>query len=69
MPEHFEVEGVGRYQQPRCPKCNSPDIAYEDLNRPVALTGLITFGIPVAIRSKVWKCDACGHQWREPRND
>ncbi len=36
IPEEFEVEGVGQYEQPRCPKCQSLDIAFEDLNQPVA---------------------------------
>src|ERR1035438_10094288 len=35
IPEEFEVEGVGPYEQPRCPKCQSLDIAFEDFNQPV----------------------------------
>jgi len=26
VPEKFDVEGVGEYQQPRCPKCQSLDV-------------------------------------------
>lgn len=68
IPENFEVAGVGRYEQPKCPKCNSPNVAFEDLNRPIALTGL-AFRIPVAIHSRIWKCDACGHEWRGLERD
>lgn len=68
IPEQFDVVGVGQYQQPKCPKCDSPNIAFEDLNRPLALTGL-AFSIPVAVRSKIWKCDSCGHEWRGTERD
>ena len=28
IPESLEVEGVGDYEQPRCPKCHSLDVSY-----------------------------------------
>jgi hypothetical protein len=31
VPEKFEVEGTGQYQQPRCPKCGSMDVSFEGL--------------------------------------
>jgi hypothetical protein len=33
--EKFEVEGVGEYQQPRCPNCRSLEVSFQGLNRPV----------------------------------
>lgn len=32
IPENFEVDGVGEYQQPRCPQCNDLDISFEEFN-------------------------------------
>jgi hypothetical protein len=32
-PEGFDVEGVGEFQQPHCPKCQSVDISFKELNK------------------------------------
>ena len=64
IPERFEVEGVGPYEQPRCPKCQSLDIAFEDLNQPVAYVLA-----PIFLHRKRWVCHSCGHQWREPQDN
>ena len=37
-PELLDVEGVGEYQQPRCPECQSFDVNFEQLNQKVAYT-------------------------------
>jgi hypothetical protein len=37
-PEKFDVEGVGEYDQPHCPRCGSMDISFDGLNKP------LTFG-------------------------
>jgi Putative prokaryotic signal transducing protein len=36
IPASIDVEGVGSFNQPVCPQCNSLDITLEALNRPVA---------------------------------
>ena len=64
MLEEFDVEGVGRYEQPRCPKCNSVEITYEELNKPLSY-GSAWLGVPLPIARQEWKCEACGHRWRE----
>jgi hypothetical protein len=33
IPEGFDIEGVGQYEQPRCPKCHSLDISFEEGTR------------------------------------
>ena len=68
--ETFDVEGVGEYQQPRCPNCNSLDIADRELIKPVAygsLAGGWLVGIvpPIPLRRIGWKCHACRHAWEE----
>src|SRR5437868_9654876 len=30
VPEVFDIEGVGEYKQPRCPKCQSVNISFEE---------------------------------------
>ncbi|HEY5174525.1 MAG TPA: hypothetical protein VII95_03055 [Terriglobales bacterium] len=68
IPEEFEVEGVGPYEQPRCPKCQSLDIAFEDLNQPVAWVSAYALGFPIALRRERWVCHSCGERWRQPEN-
>jgi hypothetical protein len=64
VPDEFEVEGVGTYEQPRCPKCGSVDITFEPLNKPIAYTSAFV-GVPVPFPRNSWKCEACGQRWQE----
>ena len=64
IPEEFEVDGVGPYEQPRCPKCQSLDIVFEDLNEPVAWVSAYVLA-PIALHRKRWVCHSCGHRWRQ----
>ena len=64
VPEDFDVEGVGRYEQPTCPHCHSVDISYEGLNKPVAYTSA-WIGVPIPIPRKRWKCASCGSTWKD----
>jgi len=63
-PEGFEVEGVGDYERPHCPNCNSMEISFEELNKPVAFTSAY-LGVPIPLHRNGWKCHSCGHQWQE----
>ena len=67
IPEGFEVEGVGRYEQPRCPKCQSLDIAFEDLDKPAAWISTSVFS-PMLLHRKRWVCHSCGQRWRRAEN-
>ncbi len=64
-PENLEVDGVGDYQQPKCPNCRSLDIADQELNKLVAY-GSAYFGVPIPLQKETWTCHACGHEWKEP---
>jgi hypothetical protein len=64
IPEGFEVTGAGEYEQPRCPNCQSLDISFEDLNKPVAYTGIL-FGLPLRLSRRRWKRHSCGREWPE----
>jgi len=64
IPEEFELEGAEHYEQPRCPKCRSLDIATEELNMPVAWVSAYLLA-PVALHRKRWTCHSCGQRWHQ----
>jgi hypothetical protein len=64
-PEKFQVDGVGEYQQPRCPRCQSLDVAFNELNRRIAYGGMLFAGVPIPIRNEHWKCHSCGNEWED----
>lgn len=68
IPETLEVEGSGLYQQPHCPNCNSLDVTFEELNKPVAYASAWV-GLPLPVHRKAWKCQACGREWEDTGPD
>jgi len=64
IPEEFAVEGVGDYQSPRCPQCESLDIGFEELYRPFAYATAF-IGLPVPVHRKGWRCHSCGREWQD----
>jgi hypothetical protein len=62
IPAGFNVEGVGIYEQPKCPKCGSLDVAFEGLDKPIAY-GSLFIRVPLPIHNKGWKCHSCQHEW------
>lgn len=64
VPEVFDVEGVGGYKQPRCPKCQSLNVAFEELNKSVAYTSAF-LGLPIPLKRRSWKCNACSVRWQD----
>ena len=64
IPEDFEVDGIGEYSQPRCPKCQSLDTAFEELNKPIAY-GSAFLNLPLPIHHQGWRCHTCGCEWKE----
>ena len=67
IPEEFSFEGETKYQQPRCPKCYSLDIVFEDLNKDVAYTSA-WLGVPIPLQQKSWKCHTCGRRWTDEKD-
>ena len=61
--EKYTVEGVGDYQQERCPRCGSDDVVCDELLKRIAGAGLL-LGVPIAMTQKGWNCHACGHIWQ-----
>ena len=66
--EKFEVDEVGEYQQPRCPHCQSLEVSFQGLNRPVDYTRALLGG-PLPLHRSLWECDSCGHQWPESEGE
>ncbi|MGA9641905.1 MAG: DUF2007 domain-containing protein [Terriglobales bacterium] len=64
IPEMVEVEGVGEYEQPKCPRCQSLDIGYQELNKFLSY-GSAYVGIPIPVHQKAWTRHECGHSWEE----
>ncbi len=64
IPETLDVEGVGNFEQPKCPRCNSLDVADGELNKFVSY-GTAYVGIPIPVHKKGWTCHACGNRWEE----
>ncbi len=60
--EDLDFEGIEDYQQPRCPKCRSLDVSFEELYRPIAF-GSLFVGLPMPVHRKGWICRACRHTW------
>lgn len=64
IPPNFDFQGAENYDQPRCPKCQSLDIAYQDFNKPIAYTSAY-LGVPIPLKENSWKCSTCGRAWEE----
>jgi hypothetical protein len=62
IPEKFETDVPGEYEQPRCPNCQSFEVSFDGLDKRIAYTGLF-IGLPLSITNKGWRCHACGHTW------
>src|SRR5262249_23246254 len=63
IPESLEVAGVGEYQQPHCPRCQSLDIAFQELDPAAYLT--LALSVPVALHRRAWRCHSCQAEWED----
>lgn len=62
--EGLYVQGVGLYEQPRCPKCQSLDVNFQELDRPIAYMSAF-LRVPMPVQREGWRCHACDAQWSE----
>ena len=62
--EGMYVHGVGLYEQPRCPKCQSLDVNFEELDRPIAYLSAF-LRVPMPIQRKGWRCHSCNAEWQD----
>jgi hypothetical protein len=64
IPPTVDVEGIGEYEQPKCPRCQSLDVNYRELKK-LASYGSAYLGVPIPVCHKAWTCHACGNSWEE----
>jgi hypothetical protein len=64
VPEKFDVEGVGEYEQPQCPSCKSMEVSFDGLDKRASYTGFFV-SLPIPITNKGWKCHSCGLEWKD----
>jgi Putative prokaryotic signal transducing protein len=64
IPEVVDVEGVGEYEQPKCPKCQSLEVSFRELNKLLSY-GSAYVGVPIPIHHKAWTCHACSNEWEQ----
>ena len=64
IPENLDIPGIGVYQQPRCPKCGSFDVAFQELDEPVAYVTAY-FNFPIPWKRPAWRCHSCNAEWED----
>jgi transposase-like protein len=64
IPDAFEVEGVGAYEQPHCPRCKSLDVNFEESDKLAYVAMFVS--VPIPFYKRGWSCRSCGYQWQDP---
>lgn len=64
IPEILDVEGVGTFEQPKCPRCQSLEVSWNELNEGFSYTAAFV-GVPIPVHRKGWICHSCGNNWEE----
>jgi hypothetical protein len=62
--EGLYVQGVGLYEQPRCPKCQSLDVNFQELDRPIAYMSAF-LRVPMPVQRPAWRCHSCDAEWED----
>ena len=65
--EGLYVQGVGLYEQPRCPNCQSLDVNFQELDRPIAYMSAF-LRVPMPVQRPAWRCHACNAEWEGDGN-
>jgi len=66
--EGLYVQGIGLYEQPRCPKCQSLDVNFQELDRPIAYMSAF-LRVPMPVQRPAWHCHACDAEWEDDGAD
>jgi len=62
--EGMYVQGFGLYEQPRCPKCQSLDVNFRELDRSIAYMSAF-LRVPIPVHSQAWHCHSCDAEWED----
>jgi hypothetical protein len=63
IPEGFDVTGVGEYQQPHCPKCQSLDVKFQEVSPAAYVSAYLN--VPIPFHCRAWRCHACDTEWED----
>lgn len=61
--EGIYVQGVGLYEQPRCPKCNSLDVNFQEIDPAAYLS--MAVNVPIPLHRDGWRCHSCDAEWED----
>jgi hypothetical protein len=62
--EGLYVQGIGLYEQPRCPKCQSLDVNFQELDRGFSyITAFLR--VPIPLQRPAWHCHSCDAEWED----
>jgi hypothetical protein len=64
IPAGFDVAGIGEYHQPVCPSCQSLDVTFKELNRPVSYM-TVWLQVPIPVYRRAWRCHSCDVEWED----
>jgi hypothetical protein len=62
--EGLYVQGIGLYEQPRCPNCQSLDVNFQELDRPIAYMSAF-LRVPIPVQRTGWRCHGCDAEWED----
>ena len=62
--EGLYVQGIGLYEQPRCPNCQSLDVNFQELDRAIAYVSAF-LRVPMPVQRPAWRCHACDAEWED----
>lgn len=63
IPENFDVPGIGEYEQPRCPKCQSLDVNFREIAPAAYLSTFVS--VPIPFHRRAWRCHFCDSEWED----
>ena len=66
--EGLYVDGIGLYEQPRCPECQSLDVNFQELDAPIAYMSAFLH-VPMPVQRSGWRCHACDAEWEDDGSD
>jgi hypothetical protein len=63
IPEDFDVTGIGKYQQPRCPKCQSLEVNFREVTPAAYVSAYLN--VPIPFHRRAWRCHSCDEEWED----
>jgi hypothetical protein len=63
IPDGFDVAGVGEYQQPHCPRCESLDVNFQEVLPAAYVSAYLS--VPIPFHRRAWRCHSCDAEWED----